>query len=118
LYGTPHSAALHVVERYRLLDGNAAAEAQLKQNRNYRVTNTPNPLNPYGGLQIDPDTKKQGLQVEISVEDPQMFTVPWSGFVTYRHAIGEWPEAVCAENTNEYYAGKRTAIPVAEKPDF
>jgi hypothetical protein len=28
------------------------------------------------------------------------------------------PEDVCAENTHEYYAGKDTAIPTADKPDF
>jgi hypothetical protein len=69
-------------------------------------------------LQIDPDTKRKGLQVEITVDDPGMFTIPWSGLVTYRRALGEWPEAVCAENTHEYYANKETAIPVATKPDF
>ena len=30
LFGTPHGEALHVVERYRLIDGEAAAEAQRK----------------------------------------------------------------------------------------
>ena len=118
LYGTPYSAALHVIERYRLIDGEAAADAQRKHDKNYRVADMPNPLNPYGGLQIDPDTKKKGLQVEITVDDPGMFTVPWSGLVTYRRAMGEWPETVCAENTREYYANKDTASPVAAKPDF
>ena len=27
---------------------------------------------------VDPDTMKPGLQVEITVDDPMMFTTPWS----------------------------------------
>jgi hypothetical protein len=42
--------------------------------------------------------------------------MPWSATVTYRRALGEWPEYVCAENTHEYY-GER-AVPTADKPDF
>jgi hypothetical protein len=63
-FGTPHSKALHVVERYRLIDGEAAAEAQRKHGAEFR----PNP--PYGRGTIDQDTSKKGLQVEFTVEDP------------------------------------------------
>jgi hypothetical protein len=109
-FGTPHSKALHVVERYRLIDGEAAAEAQRKHGATYR----PNP--PYGRGTIDPDTAKKGLQVEFSVEDPGVFTTPWSGRVTYRRLIGDWPEAVCAENP--FFLGLDAAVPTADKPDF
>jgi len=44
--------------------------------------------------------------------------MPWSATVTYRRALGEWPEFVCAENTHEYHAGKETALPRGDKPDF
>ena len=111
-FGTPHSKALHVVERYRLIDGGAAAEAQKNNGARY----TPAPA--FGRGIIDPDQTKQGLQVEFSVEDPRFFTLSWSGLVTYRRVIGEWPEAVCAENPHEYYSGRDTAIPRADKPDF
>jgi hypothetical protein len=47
-----------------------------------------------------------------------MFTTPWKALVTYRRILGDWPEAVCAEYTREYYANKNTAIPTAGKPDF
>jgi len=53
---------------------------------------------PYGRGTIDPDTAKKGLQVEFTVEDPGVFTTPWSGRVTYRRVIGDWPEAICAEH--------------------
>jgi putative tryptophan/tyrosine transport system substrate-binding protein len=91
-FGTPHSKALHVVERYRLIDGEAAAEDQRKHGAIFR------PIPPHGRGTIDPDTAKKGLQVEFTVDDPNVFTTPWSGRVTYRRLIGYWPEAVCAEN--------------------
>jgi hypothetical protein len=109
-FGTPHSKALHVVERYRLIDGEAAAEAQRKHGAIYR------PSPPYGRGTIDPDTAKKGLQVAFTVDDPGVFTSPWSGRVTYRRLIGDWPEAVCAENP--HFFGTDAAIPMAHTPDF
>jgi hypothetical protein len=109
-FGTPYSKVLHVVERYRLIDGAAAAEDQRKHGAEFR----PNP--PYGRGTIDPDTAKKGLQVEFTVEDPGVFTTPWSGRVTYRHLIGDWPEAVCAENP--FFLGLDAAVPMAHTPDF
>jgi len=116
MYGTPHSAALHVIERYRLIDGEAAREAQRKQESAH--PDFPKPFYPYGRGTIDPDSKRKGLQVEITVEDPGVFTTPWSALVTYGHVLGEWPEAVCAENIREYYAGQDTDVPRADSPDF
>ena len=111
-FGTPHSEALHVVERYHLIDGRAAANAQEKNGAKY----TPAPA--FGRGPIDLDQDKKGLRVDFTVEDPNVFTVPWSGQVTYRRVIGDWPEAVCSENPHEYYAGRDTAIPQADAPDF
>jgi hypothetical protein len=68
-FGTPHSKALHVVERYRVIDGEGAAEAQ----RKHGALNLPGPVL-YGRGIIDPDTAKKGLQVEFTVEDPGVFT--------------------------------------------
>jgi hypothetical protein len=122
-FGTPHSKALHVVERYRLIDGEAAAEAQHKNGAVYsasdsalasRLNFATNP--PYGRGIIDPDTTKKGLQVEFTVEDPGVFTTPWSGRVTYRRVIGDWPEAICAENP--FFLGSGAAMPTARMPDF
>jgi hypothetical protein len=51
------------------------------------------------------------------VDDPGVFTTPWSGQVTYRRLIGDWPEAVCAENP--HFLGTNAAIiPTAHTPDF
>jgi hypothetical protein len=109
-FGTPHSKALHVIERYRLIDGETAAEAQRRHGAVYR----PNP--PYGRGTIDPDTSKKGLQVEFTVEDDGVFTTPWSARVTYRRLIGDWPEAVCAEHPQ--FLGTNIEIPTAHTPEF
>jgi hypothetical protein len=128
-FGTPFSAALHVIERYRLIDGATARDLQLKHESAYfGVGRSSPPNNPYGRGDIDPDATKPGLQVEITVDDPAVFTTPWSGLVTYRHVQGEWPEAVCAENT--YGSGTSSVstsstcifssclVPEADQSDF
>ena len=108
-YGTPHSEALHVVERYQLLDYEAAKEAQ---ERGEKV----NPRLP--AWAVDPNYRGKGMQLEFTVEDEGVFNMPWSATITYRRALGEWVEWVCAENRHEYYYGKDTAVPTADKPDF
>jgi hypothetical protein len=52
------------------------------------------------------------------VEDPNIFTTPWSATATYLRAQGGWVENVCAENIHEYYANRDTPVPRADKPDF
>ena len=114
IYGTPFSPALHVVERFRLVDGaTAKAFADRGEAENGRVAGENG-----DGVEINLDDKGKGLQLEIRVEDPEMLNASWSGTVTYRRPVAEWAEMVCAENTHEYYAGKETSIPIASKPDF
>jgi len=114
--GAPFSQALHVIERYRLIDGILARDLQQKHESTY--FGGPSPFtNEYWRGDIDPDTTKQGLQVEFIVDNPATFTQSWSGRVTYRRALGEWPEAACAENTRG--SGSWVSlVPRAEKPDF
>ena len=116
-FGTPFSAALHVIERYRLIDGKLAQDLQQKHIGNYFLHGSPY-RNTYGMGDIDPDTMKPGLQVEVTVDDPVMFTTPWSGFVTYRPVLGVWPEAICAENTQGSGSSWVVIVPRADKPDF
>jgi hypothetical protein len=71
-----------------------------------------------------------GLQVEITVDDPAVFTTLCSALVTYRHAPGDWPEAVCAEKTNGSGTSSvktssssactfsRCLVPEVDQPDF
>ena len=118
-FGTPFSSALHVVERYRLIDGAMARDLQRKHESTFFGAGGSSPLtNEYGRGDIDPDTTKPGLQVEITVDDPATSTTEWSGVVTYRHVLGEWPEAVCAENTQGSGSSWIVLVPQAEKPDF
>ena len=118
-YGTPFSAALHVVERYRLINGAMARDLQLKHESTYfGAGRSAPPINAYGRGDIDADPAKPGLQVEITVDDPATFTTPWSAFVTYRRVQGIWPEAVCAENTRGSGSSWVSLVPEALKPDF
>ena len=111
-YGTPHSEALHVIERYRLIDYEAAKEALARDAKeNYRF-----PAANDSGVIVDPNFRGRHLQLELTVEDEGVFTAPWSATVTYRPASGEWPEFVCAENPNEVL--RKAAVPVAGNPDF
>jgi hypothetical protein len=105
IFGTPHSEALHLIERYRLISGEAASKT------------VPNARTPWGN-QIDPDTTKSGLQVEFTVDDKNAFTMPWSARVTYRPLLGEWQEVVCAENNGIYYGYDGGRVLHADKPDF
>jgi hypothetical protein len=112
-YGTPVTGGLHVVERYRLIDGATAKAAQ------ERYEKTEGRLNAAPRL-LDPDITRKGLQVTVTVEDPNVFTTPWSGTVTYRpmNPSMTWLEQVCAENPNEYYKDRWIGLPKADKPDF
>jgi hypothetical protein len=112
MYGTPYTEALHVVERYRLLDYEAAIEAEERGEReNFRLPASDT------GLARNPNYKGKGLQLEFTVEDNGVFTMPWSATITYRRPLGEWPEFVCAENIL-ISAGKYEAVPYADRSDF
>src|SRR6266567_3996106 len=111
-YGTPYTQALHVVERYRLIDYDVAKEAE---ERGAKVVGRVSSGN---GLAPDADHKDKGLQLQFTVEDEGVFTMPWSATITRRRSSSEWPELVCAENPHGYFPGKKAAIPTADKPDF
>jgi hypothetical protein len=109
MYGTPHSPALHVVERYRLID---YAEAKGALDRNAKE-NTRSP-----GADFDANYRGKVLQLAFTVDDANVFTMPWNATITYRPAIGGWTDLICAENVHEYFANRETAVPRADKPDF
>jgi hypothetical protein len=111
-FGTPGSDALHVIERYRLIDGRVARESAERHQKENGAAGLG------GAVAVDRDDSGPGLQLQFTVEDPKMFTTPWSAVVTYRRQTGPWQEQICAENPNEYYAGRKTAIPTAARADF
>jgi hypothetical protein len=109
-YGTPHSEALHVVERYRLLDYAAAKESFDRDAKEHTV--------PAGLPKANPQGKY--LQLFFTVDDPNVFTTPWSATMTYRYDGNgqlDWVEQACTENLL-WYPGKESDVPRAEKPDF
>ncbi len=109
-YGTPHTEALHVVERYRMLDYEAAKEGFERDAKEHNV--------PPGMPVANPEGKY--LQLRFTVEDKNVFTTPWSATMTYRYAGNgqlDWLEQACAENLF-WYPGKEADVPRAAKPDF
>jgi hypothetical protein len=109
MYGTPHSPALHVVERYRLISYD---DAQAAFARNARE----NAREP--GANFDDKYRGKVLQLHFTVDDPAVFTMPWTSTITYRPATGGWLDLICAENVHEYFANRNAAVPHADKPDF
>ena len=112
-YGTPHSPALHVVERYRMLNYAAAKEALDRSARENFIPFPPRPKN-----------TDKFLQLTFTVEDPAVFNTPWSATVTYFPLNSSarpgtvWEEDVCAENLNKYGTEKDPEVPTARHPDF
>ena len=116
VYGTPFSDALHVVERYRLIDEEAARQADERPDKDGYDFAVSDP-----GLARDATYRGKALQLEFRIEDGGVFTMPWSATIIYRRPtvpLGEWPEYVCADNPHGYFPGKHAAIPEADKPDF
>jgi hypothetical protein len=109
MYGTPHGPALHVVERYRLIDYADAKDAMARNAK--ENSRTP-------GADFDAGYRGKVLQLHFTVEDAGVFTMPWTATITYRPAVGAWTDLICSENIHEYYGGKDAAVPQAEKPDF
>ena len=111
-YGTPFTEALHLVERYRLLEYEATMEAVARDAKEH--FQQPYPDN---GPRPDPNYKGKGLQVQVTVEDEGAFTMPWSATVTFRRALDEWGELVCTENIR-WSPGRDSTVPQADRPDF
>ena len=112
-FGTPLSDAMHVVERYRLIDGVAAkAEQEAYEKREGTVG---------GGGRFagyTTDTSLKGLRLDVTMEDPKMFTSPLTARVTYRRLTTNWQENVCADNPVEHYKDEWIGLPMADRPDF
>jgi hypothetical protein len=110
MFGAPYGPALHVVERYRFVnydEAQAAVARNMKEN--IRISE----------LDSDPNYRGKRLQLEYTVEDQGVFTMPWSAMITYERPAHEWEEHVCAENRFDFYGeGDEGGIPTAKRPDF
>jgi hypothetical protein len=107
-FGTPHTDALHVVERYRLVDSDSIVrEASPPRRReNARALYVAQP----GG---------KTLELQFSVEDQGAFTMSWGGIVrsdkvTERNLM---LEHICAENNRDFFQMELFPI-TAGKSDF
>jgi hypothetical protein len=78
-FRTPHTEKMHVVERWRLIDGG------------------------------------KGLEVNITVDDPDTFNRPWSTYVRHERGRDPYLEDICAENNTNLFDYH---MPVAVKSDF
>lgn len=109
MYGTPQSPALHVIERYRLVDYEVAKDAiERNDKENFRAG---------GGGEFDVNYRGKVLQLRFTVEDENVFTVPWSATITYRPVVSPRTDLICAENPREAN-GKPSMVPQADRPDF
>jgi hypothetical protein len=106
-YGTPYTQALHVIERYRMVDYAAAKEGFDRDAKEH---------NPVPGIK-DANVAAKYLQLQFTVEDAGVFTTPWTATMTYVQDPDGFPEMVCAENM-QWYSGKTADVPRAAKPDF
>ena len=111
-FGTPQSKAMHVVERYRLISD---ADARAAQARHEQIAGRTGGKE--GNTSFVPGYAK-GLQVHVTVDDPNTYTMPWSGYVTYRFTKAGFDERVCADNAS---LGRNLGIehpPTAVTADF
>ncbi len=112
-FGTPFSDKMHIVERYRLIEGPQAA-AQIAAYENAEGT--------VGGGGRDagynPDTNLKGLELQITMTDPVMLTAPWTVRVTYRRLNADWQETVCADNPVDHYKDEWIGLPRAARVEF
>ena len=104
-YLTPHTAQLHVVERFKLTAG-----VRDKQ----PPTSTAEDVERF---KLNADSKM--LEVLVTVDDPGAFKTVWSAVQIYRQVFqGAWDEPICAENGFSYFSYEVVPIPHADKPDF
>jgi hypothetical protein len=118
-FGTPQTAALHVVERYRLIDNTQAQEGVQRANKDNVLPQFNNPP------VVDFNSRGKWLQLRFSVDDPNVFTTAWSATVTFGPAVqalgpgaAAWPEDVCAENPHKYGTEEDVQLPTAKMVDF
>ena len=79
MFGTPFSQALHVVERYRLIDyADAKATIDRNSTHNTRIAE----------VFVDPSYRGKHLQIQLSIEDKGVFTMPWAASITYSRLLG------------------------------
>jgi hypothetical protein len=103
---------MHVIERYRLID---AEEARAAQERHEQTAGR---LGGKEGNTSFVTGYKKGLQIQVTVDDPNIFTAQWSANLTYRRTQDPWDERTCAENNTEVLHQGFEHPQIADKSDF
>ena len=111
-FGTPQSEAMHVIERYRLIDDEDARVAQERHEQ------TAGRLGGKQGNTSFVSGYKKGLQIQVTIDDPNIYTTPWSGNVTYRRTQEPFEERICAENASLGHHEGIEHPSTADRPDF
>ncbi len=119
-FGTPQTPALHVVERYRLIDYDQAQDGVQRANKDNVLPQFNNPP------VVDFKSRdRKWLQLHFTIDDPTVFTTAWSATVTYGPAApldgpgaATWPEDICGENPYKYGTEPDVQLPTATVPDF
>lgn len=114
-YGTPHTDALHIVERLRFIDGPAQENQPLGRGNLLADGVTVNPNAITGGPALNTLAKdSRTLELIFTVEDPGAFKKPWSVKLDYRAMTVGFEEEICPENNRDWHL----LVPTADRPDF
>jgi hypothetical protein len=106
-FGTPHTDALHLIERYRFLaDGEKSVAASLDRSR---FQNPPFEIK-------DVIAGGKTLRLTFTMDDPSAYRKPWSVTVDFLPLRSHIEEYVCAENYQEKEL--LPFVPKADVPDF
>jgi hypothetical protein len=77
------------------------------------------------GIARDPDYKGQGLELQLTVEDEGVFTMPWSASMIYWPPLARWGSGqkspvlkIPTHTMGAISQRKKAPMPVADKPDF
>ena len=62
--------------------------------------------------------RAKGLQLELTMQDPNVFAAALSVLVTYRRLLTPWQGQAGAENPVEHYEGEWIGLPRADDLDF
>jgi hypothetical protein len=101
-FGTPHTKELHVIERFRLIEGGNVLEATV------RVDDPGAFTTPWTGIQLFRQYEAAVRQMPIE-RIAQLASAP----------EGPLAELICAENPNSFFPNQAVVkIPTAVNPDF
>ncbi len=108
-FGTPHTDALHVVERYRLVDSDTVVREAEPARRRENAR----------GVYVAQAGGKT-LELQFSVEDQGAFTMPWAGIVRSDKVMDRdlMLEHVCAENNRDFFRAELFPVTSPGKLDF